>query len=127
MMNSAVDAWCERYPLERKQYAQEIMGLMLKAAVRWMANNPLVPSDESAQQMLAAKDHFVGSFEPVEWIRWGGTEWQRRMFLAPEPVFPKELEAILLDTAAPDESRPTRQYYNARVIEAYHLGKRDAK
>jgi hypothetical protein len=60
----------------------------IEAALRWLSENPIVPSDEQVGEMLAAKSQFYGHFVPADWIRWGATDWQRRMFLALEPEVP---------------------------------------
>lgn len=45
-------------------------------------------------------------------------------FLDPEPDFPPELIPLCLDEAAPDESRPTRRFFNEELLKAYELGKK---
>lgn len=41
-----------------------------------------------------------------------------------EPLVPEEIKALLLDTDAPAESRPTRNFYNFNVLEAFKRGQK---
>jgi hypothetical protein len=63
--------------------------VILEAALRWLSENPIVPTEERAQEMWSAKQQYEGHFASWEFVRWGACEWQRRMFLAldeDEPV-----------------------------------------
>ena len=55
---------------------------MLKAALRWLSENPIVPTDAQIEEMKI-------KLVPVH-PHWSNivAEWQRRMFLAPEPEAP---------------------------------------
>jgi len=59
------DPWC--YLLYRP----------LEAALLWLSENPIVPTDEQVHSLA-----FEHEFPNHKWML---TEWQRRMFLAPDP------------------------------------------
>jgi len=63
----------------------------VEAALRWMSENPIVPTDEQVAEM---KKKLV----PVH-PHWANivAEWQRRMFLAPEPELPCDIDDAKLD------------------------------
>lgn len=68
---------------------REIAGI-LEAALRWWSENPIVPTKEQAN--FIPKD--VGAFTTFQgWV----IEFQRRMFLAPEPV--KDLADRAIESA----------------------------
>lgn len=60
-------------------------GSILEVGLRWLSEHPIVPDDKSIVEIAIAKERFTEFFERTDWIRWGATEWQRRMFIAPEP------------------------------------------
>lgn len=92
----------------------------LASTLSWLSENPIVPSDDRIGEMLAAKNHFIGHFDPTDWIRWGAAEWQRRMFLAPEPVAPEEVKRLLFTTF----THIRREDANVAILEAYRRGQR---
>lgn len=55
----------------------------LPLALRWLSENPIVPTDEQAAALLAVKPDIPETVTPYTVIVC--TEWQRRMFDAPEP------------------------------------------
>lgn len=67
---------------------------MLEAALRWLAENPIVPTEQQAYDIAMQKSQF--QFDPWELVRWGAVEWQRRMFLAPEPPAPTPLVCFIM-------------------------------
>ena len=71
-------------------------GAALEAALRWLSENPIVPSVE---QCDAIRDVLGPREDLMQWqVKEVAFEWQRRMFLAPEPE-DKRLKVlrILLD------------------------------
>jgi hypothetical protein len=53
----------------------------LEAALRWLSENPIVPTEKQWEEI--SKDAPLTSIRmPYDWVL---SEWQRRMFLAPEP------------------------------------------
>ena len=67
----------------------------LEAAVRWLAENPVLPTDEQIRELFSLTNHKVdcASYREREY------EWQRRMFLAPEPEVPEAVKDLLWDSA----------------------------
>lgn len=95
----------------RMRFGSLVVISILEAVLRWLAENPIVPSESQAFSMAVDKDKFP--FDKWEWVRWGACEWQRRMFLAPEPEAEMdstpnhilELRQILYDlTNRPEET-----------------------
>ena len=94
-------------------------GAALEAALRWLSENPIVPTEEQAQYMYDGKK----GLGHAGTIRYCMIEWQRRMFLAPEPnplddlyIFPNQFIPVDLkvDISAND--------VNVRINEAYRRG-----
>ena len=55
----------------------------LEEFCRWLStSNHVAPTVEEAHAIWEAKKDFT--FEPYEWVRWGASEWLRRMFLGPK-------------------------------------------
>ncbi len=59
----------------------------LEAALLWIGENPIVPTEEQAQEMAR--------FGPLRDVNFLCAEWQRRMFLAPEPEVPESVEETI--------------------------------
>lgn len=62
----------------------------LESALRWLSENPIVPTDEQVESF---------STEPMSvtaWAKAWAAEWQRQMFVAPEPQIPEEIRDLLL-------------------------------
>lgn len=72
----------------------------LEAALRWMAENPIVPTDEQALALY----HFAYKYPGKNYGKYPSTyegyaqciteEWQRRMFLESEPEVPEEIKEV---------------------------------
>ena len=94
----------------------------VEAVLRWLSENPIVPSEVQARALVSDGD-------PYEWplVQEGATEWQRRMFVAPEPEVPEEtlLEDLLIKPCC-DKSKMTTYVghpeHNEHVLEAYRRG-----
>lgn len=106
----------------------------LDAALLWLAENPIVPTDGQMQRL----------YEDMSKINDGRlthravVEWQRRMFLEPNPEVPEAIKDLLLDEnscipLATNMPMPMQSFtytigdaerkHNAQVIEAYRRGK----
>ena len=72
MLKSARD----RSDQSNRGYVMRGIEEILEVALRWLAENPIVPSAEETQQMF---EHCHGDWN----LMWA--EWSSRMFLAPEP------------------------------------------
>jgi len=90
---------------------------ILESALRWLSENPIVPSDEQLEAMIqqARKigDPYLGLWREVV------VEWQRRMFLAPEPEYIGEEEI--------GQFCGRYQRIDEAVREAYRRGKESSK
>jgi hypothetical protein len=87
---------------------------MLEAALKWLSENPIIPSIEQAVDMY---DKF-----PVNTTRNCCVEWQRRMFLSPEPAIPEEIKDLMMDRPHSDDIL-SHEEVNAAIMEAYQRGK----
>ena len=95
-----------------------LVGSILQAALLWLSENPMVPTMKQAREIFMLKAGF--DFDLHEWVRWGACEWQRRMFLAPEPEVPEEIKDLLFG----DGSFPRdRGGIDACILEAYKRGR----
>jgi hypothetical protein len=89
----------------------------LEAALRWLAENPIVPTTE---QVLAVRRACGETHTALtEKAKPLFAEWQRRMFLAPEPEVPEEIKDLL----DPLDPYPYKSVHNPQVLEAYRRGK----
>jgi hypothetical protein len=74
----------------------------IEAALRWLSENPIVPTTGDVLGLLQervlsgrlSEEEYCGI--PATTIKCVMREWQRRMFLAPEPVFDATLGGALL-------------------------------
>jgi hypothetical protein len=97
--------------------------IALEAALRWLAENPIVPTDMQCEAMYTSSlNDRRGS---TGYVREFSVEWQRRMFLAPEPEVPEAVKDLLYaPNGTPDGlSEHVIGIHDARVIEAYRRGK----
>ncbi len=68
--------------------------LMLRAALRWLSENPIVPTDEQINSMVDKGSDLHWGWDSYwrehtrDWL----IEWQRRMFAAPDPEVTEEIE-----------------------------------
>lgn len=69
----------------------ELVSESIEAALRWLSENPIVPKFD--QEVAILKDCEPLN-EPAS-ISSIAMAWQRRMFLAPEPEIPDEIEDLL--------------------------------
>ena len=61
---------------------------ILEAALRWLSENPIVPTEEQISSMIGnAPFHRLSVLD-------GAVEWQRRMFVASEPEVPEEIKYL---------------------------------
>lgn len=98
----------------------------LEAALIWLSENPIVPTEKQYGECLRAVDgpdkiviHVYREGEPQKVL----AEWQRRMFLAPE--VPEAIKDLLSDDE--DEGRGilfgvSSDVYNQKLVEAYRRG-----
>lgn len=87
--------------------------LHLEAALRWLAENPIVPTSQDQADLLSTwrrNDKACGY--PTNGVAEMTAEWQRRMFLAPDPVVPEEIKDLLCGLPSSDNL----------ILEAYRRG-----
>lgn len=98
----------------------------MEAALGWLAENPIVPTEAQLTEMLATRIGF--GFEPVDWMRWGAAQFQRRMFLAPEPEVPEEIKDLLSTRYVDDITfGGIAKEHNENIIEAFRRGQKSRK
>lgn len=92
----------------------------LEAALRWLSENPIVPTDGQVNRLQEQKP------DGVSWIRWTSVEYQRRMFLAPEPEAPEEVKDLIWDL---DHTgwQTTGEKHNKEIAEAFRRGQNSTK
>jgi len=109
----------------------------LEAALRWLSDNPIVPTVDQAQEIWA----YVSRGE--SFLRNLFVEWQRRMFLAPEPEEPEKIKEEKIkdllwrngiynyerESEEPDGglSSGSISQHNRLIIEAYNRGLKGGK
>ena len=91
----------------------------LEAFIRWQSENPVVPTEKQALDMYT--DFPIGS--GIKCAVSGAVEWQRWMYLVPEPEVPETLKDCLIE----DDRPISRECHNARIIEAYRRGRESTK
>lgn len=105
------------------QNKQSIAKAAVSAALLYLAEHPIVPSD--SQRLLMAEDfNKSGVICAVDYY---SVEWQRRMFLKREPKIPEEVKELLVygsDLQINQHSDNIREV-NARITKAYELGKKE--
>lgn len=95
--------------------AQDIGAAVLKAALRWLSENPIVPTDEQWKAINHERQWPDNAYRR----RWLVVEWQRRMFLAPEP---EPALKDLLWKANPYPNTGAEYRHDETVKEAYRRG-----
>ena len=93
-----------------------VLDAMLEAALRWLTENPIVPTKEQAKDVAQSLLPDFQDRENVGRAILVLVDWQRRMFLAPEPEF------IGNETVARFCAR--FQTIGEAAIEAYRLGQK---
>ena len=94
--------------------AKGIATAILEAALYWLSENPMVPT---AKQRDAVVKSATLNGQMTTNYACLMIEWQRHMFLAPEPEVPEEIRNLFVA----EVSEPASEF-NARVVEAYRLG-----
>ena len=98
---------------ETKRLTEKVKAILEEGFIRWQSESPLVPTSKQESELLDSwiKESWLGKTEHLV------TEWQRRMYLAPEPEVPEEIKDLLWPN-----SRSASDLDRA-VIEAYRRGK----
>ena len=119
--------------LEREGNRYYYITCGLKAALHWLSEHPIVPTEAQVMEILqerVASGHITGEEYcaiPPATVRFCIAEWERHMFDAPEPEVPEEIKDMLLDARASDSERCffKPSVYNERIVEAYHRGQKN--
>ena len=82
-MLEAVVAASPQADRPNREFAREFYRPMLEAALGWLAGNPIEPTQEQSRKLHADVPQGLLVDEVPSWH---ATEWQRRMFLAPDPA-----------------------------------------
>jgi len=94
---------------------------ILEAALRWLSENPVVPTPEQTKKLLATVQFGAGREIDPHLIENLLLAWQRRMFLAPEPEVPEAIKDLLYAG-----NGLTSGDIDKKVIEAYRRGQKAA-
>lgn len=111
MLKVALDSWSVSGRVQLHPNTIASIGASLEAALLWLSENPIVPTEEQWKAMNNERQ-WPDSVGRRQWLV---AEWQRRMFLAPEPEVPEEI-ADLLVGVHPDVA--------PIALEAYRRGQR---
>jgi hypothetical protein len=95
----------------------------LEDALGWLSENPIAPT---YAQIDALMDEYVGQAKEPNSNRYLIVEWQRRMFLEPEPAVPEEIKDLLAGSAYTPMTGMVNlnPEWDKRIIEAYRRGQR---
>jgi hypothetical protein len=100
---------------------------ILTVAFEWLSENPIVPTDEQLKELMVATNM---TFRPdiCDRFREMMADWQRSMFLEPDPDEPIR-DLILSDENDDSDARlsSTPKEFNRHVREAYRRGLEAAK
>lgn len=102
-------------------------GVACEAAIRWLAENPIVPTFDVTQAYFDSLPADLPAKAAM--ARWA-IEWQRRCFLAPEPGIPEAVKDLLCDPV--NAGRGLRfgdmaDKVNDAILEAYRRGRAERK
>lgn len=125
MIEAAHVAW-QMHPI-RGYDPDDAINKALEAAIRWLSENPIVPTRKQWDEIGASPEvygHVYSNSDEAEIELC--VAWQRRMFLAPEPEIPEAVKDLLefwIDIGNAETSSDT----NRRILEAYRRGQKNPK
>ena len=93
---------------------RQLVHSILEAALLWLSENPIVPTSEQLHSIIGKLPMAMCDIVWTERDRALIAEWQRRMFLAPEPEVPEEIKDLWQAQPTPDAKR--------RTVEAFQRG-----
>ena len=124
MVQAGATGWLSSRGSDGQMNPMEVSRSVLIESLRWLSEYPIVPSHEVIQSMLGEPRCPLRDCPPSTQIRYVATEWQRRMFLAPEPEIPEAVKDLLLSESSLDREAYFRPgIYNQRILEAFRRGK----
>jgi len=105
---------------------------IVEAALRWLAENPIVPTEQQERAlddawMRSKRDTLDMAHKFAHASAFGAVEWQRRMFLAPEPEVlkvPEKIKDLLLtvEDCMYGSAQTLENEIRGKIIEAYRRG-----
>lgn len=126
MIEAALNALAKKWATDMDDSVKRIhrwnIECVLIAALTWLSENPIVPSSEMVQKIYGQM-RIPGDRDS---IRYGASQFQRYIFLAPEPVKPKELDDLYAEEQ-PYVLTINRSQYNVDLIEAFRRGQKAGK
>jgi hypothetical protein len=100
------------------------ISVSLKAALLWLSENPPVPTfrtvDECGSAGMCSADGLDGEFCRTKDV----IEWQRLMFVAPEPEVLEEIKDLMLSQQSHPKLEGFKDELNLRMIEAFRRGQK---
>ncbi len=91
---------------------QRDVAKMLEAALRWLSENPIVPTERECARLC--------DYDP-KIVKFVVSVWQRLAFLAPEPEVPEAIKDLLWVRLERDGCDV--EDHNKDILEAYQRGK----
>lgn len=101
--------------------------LNVEAALQWLADNPIVPTNEQANNLweiaLCVDDIKNETDHAAKNL---AMAWQRVMFLAPEPIMPKELHDLTWRNSNGPAGKVSLSFkeMDDRILEAFRRGQK---
>lgn len=116
MIKVAEQSYCEADPRQQNNVTAAASHV-LEAALRWLSENPILPAShntcEEMHRTVNAKGYCCYQSALL-------AEWQRRMFLSPEPEIPAEIADLMW--ARLERDGCDAEDHNKEIIEAYRRG-----
>jgi hypothetical protein len=112
----AYEAW-KSYASPEEQYTNGAVAAVV-AAIHWLADNPIVPSDDEALEIYST----TPNNECCDLTKQIAVKWQRRMFLTRDTT-PEELKPYLWK-ANPFPNNGIETSHDESVKAAFNLGKK---
>lgn len=97
----------------------------IEAALEWLSYNPIVPSETQIDELNEARR--VDPLRKDLFVHWICSEWQRRMFLAPELKIPDGVEDLMWSEtlyAGDTGFHKAIPNINKAIVEAFHRGQK---
>lgn len=91
MLAAAVDAMKAPPTVSKFRSTEQWASCGLEAALRWLSENPIVPTDEQVEHLKVGLNCYQ-TWNDQLWLICDA--WQRRMFLAPELEVPEEISEL---------------------------------
>ena len=99
---------------------------IVRAAVRWLAENPIVPTNEQVEAIHVEQYDSTEDFLTVSKKNMA-VEWQRQMFLSPKSRIPEAVEDLWIDENSISFYKGDPEAIAARgnraILEAYRRGR----